>query len=587
MNEGCFYPAECTVFPAAGGEVLLKNRNSGSSLFLPAAQYELFAFLHGCVSLEEHLQTMLQANRYGVSPETLRKLLQGWVASGLLRPETLLKAGAGKKGRALPGTEDRSALTAAVITADRPEALKQWVESRTGHPDFSVPGIPIFIFDGSRDPGNVKVNRRTAVAASEDYSGSLVYFGETEKRPFRDSLIDACRQKDIPEYLVDFALYGPESGDGFIRTGANRNTAQLVSGMGNTIYSDDDLYYTKFAHPGSVLQGLRFEAGGYSRLKFFASPEDLHNYAVPLEDYNLIAKIEEQLGGSPEINGGEGADVSAVTPGMARSLEEGGSFIGAVSTGYCGARWFTDRYFVDAQRVFSDDSLYLDRLRYTAAAETGLNIHAVSVPTINDGLIQQGGSLALDGSRELPAYFPLDRQEDSCFGMLFLACNPGARTLHLPAALYHDPSVKTAVLSGAGRSLLPGPGQMNHIILSRIAGHFISESPGRRLSEAAQKYTMAASLRPGSFLEYLRSCYSEYARGRLAFIDRLLDIYNAEPQWWASSLRDYREALTSVLSDPLVNLPPDYRTWLYMYGELLEAWPVLRTMSAEIVNRII
>jgi len=571
MMEERFYPADCAAFSAGREEVLVRNRNSGETLILPTAQYAFFRFLGGCVSLDTHLGTLVQANRFGLAVDALRRLLSGWVESGLLRPEALLSAEK-KGGKGHTSGE----FSAAVITADRPETLKNWLESRTGHPDFAGPRIPLFAIDGSRYPDNAKRNRKITAAAGREYPGPLVYFGEEEKRLFRDSLVDLCRKDGVSSKLLDFALYGPEDGADFIRTGANRNTALLVAGGGRAWYSDDDLYYRLFSHPGAAMAGRRFEGGGYSELRFFASLKELRDYAVPLENYNVPGEILRHLGAPLKIHGRAKEDLTFLSPETARAMEMGKALIGAVSTGFCGARWFTDSFFIDAQRYFSDDEMYLDTSRYSEAVLSGLNIHAPRVPTLREGLNLQGGSLALDGRLALPACFPLDRQEDSSFGMLLLAVNHRVRTLYLPAALYHDPEVDKPDLSGTDRDLLPGPGRMHHIILGDIVRQFVSESGEGRLQETAQKYIQTSSLGKGSFREYLRVQYTQYSDSRIEFIERLLDIYNAEPGWWAESLTSYRDALTAGLRDPLAGLPEKFQEWLRLYGELLEAWPLIR-----------
>ncbi|WP_319477942.1 hypothetical protein [Marispirochaeta aestuarii] len=575
MMKERFYPADCAAFPAGREEVLVRNRNSCETLILPAAQYGFFRFLTGCVSLDAHLETLVQANRYGLALDVLRRLLTGWVKSGLLRPEALLSAE--KKSSK---DHKRGGLSAAVITADRPESLKKWLESRIRHQDFLGPRIPLYVFDGSGNPDTAKRNRKITADLGKDYPGPLVYFGEEEKRLLRDSLAAACSLDGISPQLLDFALYGPADGAGFVRTGANRNTALLAVGGGRTWYSDDDLYYRILSHPGAVREGRRFDAGGYSQLKFFASLTELRDYAVALEDYDLPGEIMSNLGRSLEIHEAADEDLTALSPETARVIEGGEALIGAVSTGYCGARWFTDSFFIDSQRYFSDDDIYLHKSRYSASVLSGLNIHTPRMPVVRDGLNLQGGSLALEGTLELPAWFPLDRQEDSCFGMLFLACNRQVRTMYLPAALYHDPEVDKPDLSGTDRDLLPGPGRMNHIILGDIVRQFVSESAEGRLQEAAQKYNRTASLGQASFREYLRAQYTKYSDSRIEFIERLLDIYNAEPGWWAESLASYRDTLTSDIKDPLAGLPGGYQEWLKLYGELLEAWPVIRERAA-------
>ena len=579
MMKERFYPADCAAFPAGREEVLVRNRNSCETLIFPAAQYGFFRFLTGCVSLDAHLETLVQANRYGLALDVLRRLLTGWVKSGLLRPEALLSA-----EKKCSKDHKHGGLSAAVITADRPESLKKWLESRTGHSDFSGPRIPLYVFDGSGNSDNAKRNREITADLGKDYPGPLVYFGEEEKRLFRDSLAAACSLDGISPQLLDFALHGPGDGAGFVRTGANRNTALLAAGRERTWYSDDDLYYRIFSHPGAVREGRRFEAGGYSELKFFASQGEMRDYFVVMEDYNLPREILSRLGEPLKLDEAGREDLAALSPETARVIEGGEALIGAVSAGYCGARWFTDSFFIDSRRYFSDDDIYLDKRRYSASVLSGLNIHAPRMPVVRDGLNLQGGSLALEGTLELPAWFPLDRQEDSCFGMLFLACNPRVRTMYLPAALYHDPEVDKPDLSGTDRDLLPGPGRMNHMILGDFVRQFVSESAEGRLQEAAQKYIRTAFLGQTSFREYLRAQYTKYSDSRIEFIDRLLDIYNAEPGWWAESLTSYRDALTAGVKDPLAGLPGDYQEWLKLYGELLEAWPVIRERAASLTG---
>jgi hypothetical protein len=576
LKQEGFYPAECAAFPAGKELVFVRNRNDGRVHEMAAMQFALFRGLIGAQTVEEHVDTLVLRNTYNLPRGSMRALIDEWIDAGLLRSVSLLWNEVSKDKR------QRKEMSVAVVTCERTDMLAQWLESRVGHPHFSERSIPLMVCDDSREKTTVRRNRELTDSAAKRYPGALRYYGMEEKSRYISRLLTACATEGVDGALIRFASEGPPDSGSFVQVGANRNTALLLAGGRDILFSDDDIHYRAYRLPQSSGGGVRYAPAENLPVRFFPSLDECMKFVVPFREFDLPGEIVRHLGIplNPLPDGNE--DLSMLSPSMARCIEEGNARIGMVTAGHYGARWFEHPSFITSGRLSTNDPFYEDEEIYHKVMRQGINISAADVMTAADGLFLQGGSMALDMELAVPPFFPVDRHEDPAFGVLLRRCNPESYVLHLPAALEHDLSPKSMFASDEEYAAIPGPGRFNQLIVDALTRRLISGDGEGRLREAGCRYRELALLSQGSFGEYLKNLYQGYVRGRRGFLEYQLDLYQAQPLWWANDMKRTISALESSLEDPLRKIPSGFQRWIGLYGELLEAWPLIRRRAAEI-----
>ena len=578
MEGKRFYSAHIRVFNEGRTEVLLQNRNDDSLLRLPRGQFELFTLLSGCKPLQNHLEALMSARQSFSSVDVLSDFLMQWVRDGLLRPEELLWADSSTQG----STAEDKPLVTAVLTSDRSASLSRWLSSRLTHADFNMPENTILVLDDSRDRGEAHANRAIVEKSADEYVGCLRYFGSEERVSYAARLQELCGREGIDPGIINSALFAPEDARQYVSIRANRNLALLLAGGGSLLFSDDDHYYPPLRRLESKTDTLRFDPGAYPAITFHTSMSRVREHLVSAEDCNLLSWIRQYLGRPIALKEGDVVDLEDISPPSACSIEKGEAWTGVVSLGCYGARWFADRFFISSQRYFSDDEFYYDRDEFFEVLKEGLNILAVDQPTVRYSSMLQGGTYAVSGELQFPAYFAIDRHEDTNFNQMLFACNQETHTLHLPGALFHYPFNKGPLTRKSPADLLPGPGRMNQFMLSGMLKHFIAADPQGRLKEIGLKYRERARLSVPAFNKYLVQAYRDSIEGEVRFLQHTVQRYGHETPWWTEEVSERICALESSLEDPLRNIPPGFQRWIGLYGELLEAWPLIRRKAAEI-----
>lgn len=566
-----YYPADCVFFPSGKSELIMRNRNSGEVHKVSRLEAELFGLLGGCMVRSGFLAQLELTNRHRLSSSSLDSAVQRWIGNGMLRPAGLLE----QKRKVKKESSGGGDLICAVFTGRRPESLSTWLSGRTASPHFSDRKLKIMVFDDGRDAAVRERNRKICASAAEGYTGTIIYSGPEARIKLRDQLARRAAEIGADPTLPDFALFGPRDAQGLTAPGANRNMTLLLSGGKNLLLSDDDLYYRFRAPVGAGGGKTRFSVEHHSPVCFYPSMEALETETMTLPDYDLPGKVMEYLGASlnPEWNMD---DLSART---ARRMEAGGACIGAVCAGYAGARWYDFSRYPAIRRQWSDGEVYLDEKQYRQVIDNGINIIAAAEISVYEGDFLQAGTLALSGTLTIPPFFPVGIHEDPAFGTLLKYCNDTSFFCHLPAALFHDPSCKQPFVKNTQRFAID-PGKLNLLITREVAPSLYGTYGTGRLLEAGRKYRERAALSRSSFDEYCVSLAGRHCRRMITHIDRQLEIFGAEPGWWAEDLRSYKKELESAAENPLSAIPEGFRNWIGMYGQLLDIWPELMNAYA-------
>ena len=578
MNEGRFFPADCAALPAGTDECFLHCRNDGRNLRIPLLQYELFRHLTGCVEAGKHLATMSMADRHGVSPGVLSGILNEWVTKGLLREEKLLTAAYRNHPRPGPANP----LTGVVLTANRPDSFRELLAEHSTRPDYLDHSIPLLVCDESPSLTARTTIRSIVGSVSSVYSGAIHYIGREEKNTFALKLVDACRSDNIPSHVIEFALFGPAASDAEINIGAGRNTAMLVAGTRNLLFDGRDVADGFIQHPEADSSGYAFVPGEYLHHECFPNSEELDRRFRRVEDFDLAGRVGESIGSSivPDVVGGD--DLSMLPPAMARYIEGGTARIGVVCPGFGGDRQKHDLESIVGHRFFADDSFYRDREIYREVLQGGISITSARRQLVANGVCVNGDVFALDSSLSLPPFFPVGEQSGHVFAKVLGRCHPDVCMLQLPVARYHQGHHSRPAPPEHMETTRPMSGVVLKLIFDDVCTRFISDDAEVRLTETGQRCRELALLAREKFERYLQSLLAENLGRRITHLRHLLNLYNGEPEWWAADVTSTIVSLEAELTEPLRDLPPDFQHWIGLYGELMEAWNLIRRRAAEI-----
>jgi hypothetical protein len=591
--KGRTYPAETDVFNTSGEDVFLFNKNDSRTHCMSANEYRLFGTLLGIRTEEEHLERAASASLGRYSLSVLRERIRAWSDCGLLRDESLLAAGVSAASRATYRVENSPRISQIIITRNRSRALKRCLESRIESPHFAERRIPFLIYDDS-DADAAAENRALCAEAEKRYSAPIRYAGAAERADFSRRLLEKAKAAGLPVDAIRFGIQGAAS-DAGAAYGAVRNSALLMArtafsdgeagGALHTLFSDDDLYYRLYAPQEAVWEGGVFLLAHDQEFQFVEDGAALETFAQAVER-DLPARMLELLDTPPAALIGDvhdavydaihaGYDAAGLPPAMARSMEEGGAAVAAISAGYAGARWYGSPYTPALVRAQNGDAaFYHDEATYRRVMRNGLNLTSSPRVIIHNGANLLSGVLALNARVPLPPFFPVGRGEDALFAAIMRLATPDCFQATLPAALYHDPAEKPP-LTGADFAGAPPEScdLARAVLLFDVSRYPLAARGAAAFDELARRFRERAALPPADFTEYLAALVRDSLRARADQCERLLDLFGGEPAWWASDIRAYMSSLIAIADQPRV--PPDFQAALGLYGDLLSCWNAL------------
>jgi hypothetical protein len=592
LMEDRYIPAECSAFPASTDTVFLFNKNDGSIHRLEKPEAELFLGLSGCATRREFFEQLDPDE--DDSFEVFSEWIDHWITCGLLRSEKLFRKNYRETGHSTPAgktaqkDEEFTKLTPAVITHNRPQNLKKWLESRIYHPHFADRQLTIMVCDDSPDKDIAQQNRIICNAAQKNYPGLITYSGLTGREQFVRRLYRSAACLGIDPAVIDFALL-PAGAKCTI--GANRNLALILAvtpeagtsgkaggetGPGKILLmSDDDMPYKFYRLPGKNPEEIVLAPPPEKQVSFFMDITQLEQTAEPFEGFDLPQRIMDLFCNPFPVE-----NLDNVPCGMARNIETGKARIIAAEAGCAGARCYNLPQFPASRRMLNNAAFYQNEAAYTEISRNGLHISAPETTIVHSGNHLLGGTLALNMDSCIPPFFPRGREEDVSFGVLLRYCNPDHYIATLPAAVYHDPSIKKPFSNNEFRQYPINEGILNWFISRDICGSAgIGGSGGEVLRELGRRYRDRAELSSASFWDYAGTLIREHCRKRSLHTERLLELFGHKPEWWARDLLLLKTALTETMEKPFQNIPSDFQSALKLYGKLLSCWQELRNLN--------
>jgi len=327
-----------------------------------------------------------------------------------------------------------------IPTYKRPDSLKRCIDG------FAIEirarqrsDMTITIVDDSDDATSRANNSRVIHAACLNHSIHIDHIDLDARARFVQLL---ARHTAIPIEVIKFAI-APER---VLPTyGAARNTLLLLTAGYKMLQTDDDTVCS-YVPAENQSAGLRCSSR--------ADPCDTTFLADHLSAAKNVAQIDpfscHELYLGKRLNALNAApfQCDAISSDVAASVQAGPARLGITSTGCYGA----SGRFSNLGFVFSDSPRTLDQMcNHEGSLDSVLSSNNVfktsSSATLSRTPYLQAMSIGVDNRELLPPFFPVGRNEDGTFALLYLRTDLQSWIVHLPWAIVHDcPTLSSEVV---------------------------------------------------------------------------------------------------------------------------------------------
>lgn len=592
-----WYPAEVLMLPSEEYPVFCRNLNAGTTETTTEIEARLFRAIAGCRTTDEHLANLISKEPTTTSAIGIGRLtiiIESWKARGLLRPISLLKKDC---------NNEQTEVLLTTSTADRPAALKGWIEAYTRLTrDFTS----IAIVDDSRSKDNSRANRlcvRRRDTELNGYSASKISLVSQEARLHWIHHLDThLRCQGVERRLLRWAMLGPgvDTLPELSRLGAARNTQLFLAPGCHIVSADDDVMPRWATFINTDATATILGSAGYFA-KVFPSMASVMAAAHTV-DFDLCS-LASALG---MINReSSNFDLSEITPRLTRVWERRCPRVVAASTGVFGARQFAEplRGIIDDSEIeqwIEEPSNVFDAIH-----SSGFTARHTLQPVVGPRATLSSALWAIDCAAELPPFFPWGRRQDDCFALLSGRLSQEDLCAELPVCVLHDDTYKSSFSEERLGTYAIDTGFYNYATLLVFAKDFLSSDPHYRLAQLSRKYREVARLNPRSFREFLWDMAEQHLNTRLAEIDQKLERDDGTTGTVTAArhvvLLQYRDYIFESLKNPESVVPREFRAPLEMghfgsvrdvlcrlqeyyvqWAALLEAWPAIQKTAREI-----
>jgi hypothetical protein len=508
----------------------------------------------------------------------IKEELISFVAKGLLvSKEELLTRRAGNSQ--IPVT------TLGTVTRNRPQALHRCLDSFLKNAAEAKRDIKVVVVDGSDDQIACEVKERLS-SLSLDYRLPVLYAGKPEKQRF----IDRAVQKGFCSKTLNFALFG---GSEFkSSTGSNRNGLLLYTAGEAIVSVDDDTVCDIRVPKGSGKLKLTSNLDPYET-RFFSSREEAIEF-YPKQSTDYFALHEKYLGqelarvlGTFSL---EEIEIENCSSDLLSTAYEGEGKLLITVNGLAGdsalggpARylWLTGE---------SRENFVASKEQYRRNSTSREVVRSVSSTTVTNSPLLLTTFVGMDNRCLLPPFMPLFRGQDGLFSLLTRKCYKSSLTCYLPFNLLHSP---VDPRTNSRDEIWNRTGFQFNTMLQCIVEplELRSSDPCERLVELARALIDVGRMQHKDFREYIREQYWSYALSHIDSLERLLNIYNGKPDYWAKDVKLHINELRKSLLDDSSYIPRELSTHsdplqaarelIGLFGKLLLLWPDLMSFTKE------
>ncbi len=523
--------------PLKDNRDLFRNRLTGRASIVSRDVATAAALCTRFATLDDHAHTLANLlpadNPIGRSaPGLLNCAVEGGLLVSMSAVQATLPT---------PGTdEDQKPISMICIaTCDRPRTLNRLLTQLEARQSRMGERLQVLVADDSRNHATEGETRR--VAASFSGSGRLTIRYSNRRRRF-DFASRLAARTGVPRETALFTLLGDE----FYRVsvGACRNSLLLETRGHRVLYMDDDVEWKLTKLPNSS-EEISFSPDFWGG-RFFENStgiEELDNDSGDLLEFHERALNITAASPGFWQSAMNQATLSELTAPLIERLAEPNAKVQISQAGLLGDAATDDPlpYFLQGRHTFA--SLTSTQTLYYGALTNRQILRAPRGFVIAEEAACMSYCMAVDNTRGLPPFLPVERAEDFVFSALVSRCIPGALFAAIPRAVLHRPD-QPRKFDSTFFSYRPGRFYSGEIIACLVRTvQLTSTSYCDRLPEMASHLESIGRLREPKFCEYLRRVLEPVVARQIQQLDALVhDRGRTSDCFWAEDVIRLRES---------------------------------------------
>jgi len=584
--------ADMLRMPAGSGFEAVVRRDGQAPIVVMHAQ--VAAVLASCRRFEplsEHRDRICRTG-WGCTVDRahVEQLLSALCEAGLLTPMSALVAAA----RSQRNAEGACTIeTMGWVTRDRPASLARSLETYLGNAATHGRRVRCVVADDSREDTQHSIREIVARTAGR-HGFDWTYIGAAAKAALAAVLTERA---GVREAVVQFALGDTLRCGSSI--GANRNALLLETSGSPVVSADDDTECRLAVSPDHDPIGVA-TCDTLDPTEVWPLPDRLAARNLASGNHDLLGWHERALGRGL---GGLVADAAArdalrledVSPELAGMLRAGRGRVRITFTGVVGDSGMPSHSGLLWGLTGPSRARVLASEHACRAALEGRNLVRVA-PCLTLAASSQcmSTSFGLDNRCLLPPFPPAGRNEDAAFGAILAHIADDNVFAHLPVAAFHDAEPRQNPPGVVSPLTVRHLSDLLMFCVMSCAPLPVGQPPPVRLARLGRHLQMLAALPLDDFRQFLHEQLVIQAAAFFQTVDWTRQAHGGEPAYWARLLDDCcAEAREAMQSDDVIvpveflraGLPAEEaldraRSFIGLYGELLEGWPALVDAAA-------
>jgi hypothetical protein len=465
--------------------------------------------------------------------------------------------------------------TIAIVTADRPVAVRRCLDALVRQCDVHTHRPRFLVIDGSRTPEHQTATEAVTSAVAPASGHAVAYVGTTQATHFLTRL--------MPDAAVASSLM-PGS------IGSSRNLLLLLTAGEHILTVDDDVICDTWALRGDA-DSVSLMGHQQERLHTHFWPDRASAFeAIDRMPIDVLTVHGALLGHSlPTLiaTSPRAVDLAQGCGHLRSALAEGRPLVVKVTlTGlagdagtYCPYRLLFSGGPLRA-RLWADSEAFTTALRsrdVTRIAPTRIVTHDSSC---------MATCMGLANSAPVPPFMPVGRNEDGVFGAMLSACDPSVAFGHVPFGIIHD-SDRTSERTGTAM-LSATESRVSELILSLVTRTSLPEAsttPAAAMRRTGQAISALGEMDGRALMDLATTVTREIREREFAHAMRAAEDARC-PDYWRRELREYRRVFLESSTTPAFFLPIEfhglgsveagYRAlggFFRDLGRLVDSWP--------------
>jgi hypothetical protein len=474
-------------------------------------------------------------------------------------------------------------------TRNRPGYLKRCLESYLESARKHGRDIRVVVADSSDEPGMADANQDVLQSLKKQFGNAALYINKESLRVYADQLAECS---GVSSEIAEFAVLNPEQCP--VNTGANRN-ALLLATIGESIAQVDDDTVCSIAACHEMREGIRLTSvTSAAKLWFFedkppVEPDDSLDFFA-LHEQMLGSSLPEQVNQiSPEL-----VHMHEVTPGFFHAASGGCNRILVTSMGLVGDHGGANPLAFLTLAGNTRAALMRTEETYSESMANHLVVRSVQSPAIGDCMHFSGAKLGLDNREMLPPFMPVMRGQDSIFCTVISRTRSGYFGF-LPYMVLHDRPQRFPQDLRKHAS-----GIRNYSVIVELIESFkcMRHNPEENQFALGKHLEDLAQLPLSDFESVTKQAARFMAIQQIQRLEPLLAKYGGSPSYWARDLEEYISTKRASVSSRYYHVGSDLveafggeharalqQRLVLRYGQLLKAWPQLRSAAQELRNK--